>query len=86
VDYSPSLPDLSNLSFEELQRLVHELAWQADELRKAQLDLMLTKDKFRDLCEESEKEIAERKKAEEALSRSESMLRNILATSPVGIV
>jgi PAS domain S-box-containing protein len=85
VDYSPSLPDLSNLSFEEIQRLVHKLARQTDELRKAQLDLMLTKDKFRDLCEESEKEIAERKKAEEALSRSESMLRNILATSPVGI-
>ncbi len=46
---------------------------------------MLTRDKFRDLCEESKKEIAERKKAEDALSRSESMLRNILATSPIGI-
>lgn len=85
VDYAPNLPDISNLSFEEIRRLVHELAGQADELRKAHLELMLTRDKFRDLCEESKKEIAERKKAEDALSRSESMLRNILATSPIGI-
>ncbi len=35
VDQAPGLPDISNLSFEEIRRLVHELARQADELRKA---------------------------------------------------
>ncbi len=75
---------LGNLAAIEIIRKRQQI-----DLQKASEELeRKVQERTTELCEANEhlkKEISERKKAEEALGRNELMLRDILATSPVGI-